>query len=45
LNLVALEHGLPTAGGLGPGIDRLHRMFSGQESIRDVIHFPQLKPK
>jgi lysyl-tRNA synthetase class 2 len=41
--LVAREHGIPPAGGIGIGIDR--PMLLGQESIRDVILFPQLKPK
>ena len=43
--LDAIDHGMPPTGGIGIGLDRMAMLILGQESIRDVILFPTMKPE
>jgi lysyl-tRNA synthetase class 2 len=40
----ALEYGMPPTTGIGPGVERMMMIFTGQENIDDVIFFPMMRP-
>jgi lysyl-tRNA synthetase, class II len=43
--LMAMEHGMPPAAGVGIGVDRFVMLLTGEANIRDVLFFPLLKPE
>ena len=43
--LVAIEHGMPPAGGLGIGVDRVVQLMTGEHSLREVILFPTMRER